>query len=127
SVIAGAAELHHDIDRQFARTFLHLVSRLREITVADGSPLLDRGVACWLNDLSDGPPHGRNDVPWILAGSANGFLRQGQYVVVDDSDPNHQKLLSTIGSAVGLRNGGGYLDDFGDPGLPRGLLDELIA
>ncbi|UJR83328.1 DUF1552 domain-containing protein [Sandaracinus amylolyticus] len=126
-IIAGADALHGDIDRQFARTFLHLVNRLRAITQADGTPLLDRGVACWLNDLSNGPPHGRNNVPWVLAGSANGFLRQGQYVVIDDSDPNHNKLLNTIGSAVGLRNGAGYLDNFGDPALPRGVLDELVA
>ena len=127
SIIAGSDALHHDIDRQFARSFLHLVNRLRAVTMPDGGTLLDRGVACWLNDLSSGPPHGRHNVPWILAGSANGFFRQGQYVVIDDADPNHQKLLNTIGSAVGLRSGGGYLDDFGDPALPGGILDELMA
>ncbi len=126
-VIAGSDVLHHKIDRQFAQTFLHLINRLQAYTMPDGATLLDRGVACWLNDLSSGPPHGRNNVPWILAGSCNGFLRQGQYITIDDADPNHQKLLNTIGSAVGLRNGGEYLNNFGDPELPGGVLSELIA
>jgi hypothetical protein len=31
-------------------------------------------------------------------------------------------------AAVGLRNkSGGYLDEFGDPGLPKGVMTELMA
>jgi len=37
-------------------------------------------------------------------------------------------MLQTLGSAVGLRNAeGDVLDDFGDPGLPGGLLPSIMA
>jgi hypothetical protein len=67
----------------------------------------------------------------VLAGSAGGFLRQGEYVKADggDYDPNNSQLLNTIGTAVGLTNAdGGPLDDFGDLSIvPRGLLDAIQA
>ncbi|MFW5876519.1 MAG: DUF1552 domain-containing protein [Myxococcota bacterium] len=127
-IISGSDVLHHKIDRQFAGMFAHLLDRLSTYTAADGSDLLQHGVAAWYNDNSDGPPHGMQNIPWILAGSANGFLRQGRYVVVDGGGPTHARMLNTIGTAVGLRNeAGDALDDFGDPGLPGGTLSELIA
>ena len=95
-----------------------------------GDRLIDCGVACWYNDNGNGPGHAANNVPWVLAGGAGGFLKQGQYIRVANGDgsPNCSKMLNTIGSAAGLRNAeGGYLDDFGDPSLPGGVFDELLA
>jgi hypothetical protein len=56
-------------------------------------------------------------------------LKQGLYVEIAGSNSaNHNRLLNTLGSAVGLRNaGGGLLDDFGDGSLPKGVLSELLA
>lgn len=127
TVISNADQLHHQVDRAFARTFRHLLDRLSEYAMPSGGTLLDCGLAVWLNDLGNGPGHSRMNVPFVLAGSAGGFLKQGEYVQLSGSGVTHAQLLNTIGTAVGLRNGEGPLDDFGDPSLPGGLLTELMA
>jgi hypothetical protein len=66
----------------------------------------------------------------VIAGSAGGVLRQGEYVrVADDTDePTHGRVLNTIGSAAGLRKSdGGPIDDFGSPDQDRTVLGELLA
>jgi hypothetical protein len=126
-VIFGSDLLHHKVDRQFGQTFAYLLDRLHAYEMPDGDRLLDHGVSVWFNDLANGPNHSPFNCPYILAGSAGGFLRQGQYIQVSDP-PNHNRLLNTIGSAVGLRkDNGDWLDDFGDPTLQSGVLSDLIA
>ncbi|WP_437683594.1 DUF1552 domain-containing protein [Sorangium sp. So ce131] len=120
--IEGAQELHHQIDRIHARMFKHLLDRLSAYELGSGT-LLDQGVAVWLNDLGD-KWHSFRRVPYILAGGAAGYLKTGQFV---DVSAKNNKLLSTIGAAVGCKNtSGGPLDDFGDPSLEGGLLGEII-
>jgi hypothetical protein len=129
-IIDGSDVLHHMVDVQFARTFRHLLERLSAYEVPGGGTLLQTGVAVWHNDSANGPPHGRWNVPHILAGSAGGYFRQGVAVEVESGsrEPNHHKLLNSIGAAVGLTNGAGEpLDDFGDASLPRGRLTEIEA
>jgi hypothetical protein len=129
-VIEGSDLLHHMIDRQFARTFRHLLEKLDAYPMPDGKTLLDHGVAVWYNDNSNGPPHGARNVPYVIAGGANGFLKRGVHLAVEAgrTDPNHNKMLNTIGTAVGVRKSdGSNLDNFGDPMLPRGILSALLA
>lgn len=126
-VIQGSDVLHHQVDRYFAQTFGYLLDRLSERTNADGSSLLDAGVSVWYNDHGDGPAHGTSNCPFVLAGSAGGFFKQGACLRLNSGGANHQRMLNTIGSAVGLRNRAGeHLDDFGDPSLSKGLLPELM-
>jgi len=130
TIIEGSDVLHHYVDIQFARTFRHLVQRLEAYTMPDGKTLLDHGLALWHNDNANGPPHGKWNVPHIIAGSAGGYFKQGVTVEVESGsrEPNLNRLLNTVGAAVGLTNGAGEpLDDFGDPSLPKGHLDELKA
>jgi hypothetical protein len=130
AVIPNSHVLHHYVDRNFARAFKHLVDRLSAYTLPDATRLVDAGVAVWYNDNGDGPPHSPRNTPFILAGSCGGFFRQGEHVELPGGDaPNHNKMLNTIGTAVGLRNaaGDGPLDDFGDPSLPGGIFPELMA
>jgi hypothetical protein len=130
AIIPGSDLLHHYIDRQFAQTFKHMLDRLSAYEMPDGNSLLHHGVAVWYNDNSNGPPHGYRNIPYVLGGSAAGFFRQGQHIEVrpGNREANHHMMLNTIGTAVGVRNAsGGDLDDFGDPSLPRGTLDELRA
>lgn len=129
AVIAGSDVLHHKIDRQFGQTFRYLLDKLSGYMMPDGKTLLEHGVAVWFNDNANGPAHAVANVPWILAGSAGGFLKQGEYVeVAGGNNPNLAQVHNTIGSAVGVKNAsGGLLDDFGDPSFPKGVLPELMA
>ncbi|MDH5675463.1 MAG: DUF1552 domain-containing protein [Myxococcales bacterium] len=129
AVIAGSDVLHHKVDRQFAQTFKYLLDRLDAFPMFDGQSLLQHGLAVWYNDNANGPAHATYNVPWILAGSAGGFMKQGQFIEVSGGrTPNVGKLHNTIASAVGVRKAdGGLLDDFGDPSLSGGVLSELMA
>jgi hypothetical protein len=127
-VIPDSDLLHHYVDRQFAQTFRHLLDRLSAVQMPTGKSLLEHGVSVWYNDNSNGPPHGVQNVPWVLAGSANGYFRQGEMVDLDIDGPNHTRLLNTIGTAVGVRTpGSDELVDFGDRNLPGGVLSALRA
>jgi hypothetical protein len=123
--IPDAQSKHAAVDRIHAQLFGRLIDRLSAYT-NDAGTLLDKGVCAWINDLSNGPPHSINNLPYILAGGADGYLRTGAYV--DAGDVTHNKLLNTLATAVGLRKGnGGPVDDFGHSSLQGGLIDEMIA
>lgn len=129
SVIPGSDILHHKVDIQFAQTFKFLLDRLSEYDMPNGEKLLDCGVAVWYNDNGNGPGHSSRNIPYVLAGSAAGFFKQGQYIQASDGDPsNHAKMLNTIASGVGVRKANGdFLDDFGSSETPNGILSELMA
>jgi hypothetical protein len=122
--IPDAYKLHHEIDRIQMRQFKYLLDKLTAYDTGSGK-LIDAGVTVWLNDLGD-KYHSYNNVPYILAGNCAGYFKTGQFV--DLGKVFNNKLLSTIGAAVGCKNGaGGPLDDFGDPSLEKGLISQIIA
>jgi hypothetical protein len=128
AVIPDADLLHHKVDRQFGQAFKYLLDRLDAYAMPDGQTLLDHGLAVWYNDLGNGPNHSPQSTPFIIAGSASGALKQGQYIQLPSGASNHKRMLNTLGAAVGLKNqNGDPLDDFGDPALQSGRLDELLA
>ncbi len=121
--IPNADILHHKIDMKLMGIFGYLCDKLAEYELPNGT-LLDYGVCCYTSDLSN-KYHGYNNVPYILAGTAGGFLKTGVYVDAGDVDNN--KILNTIGAAVGCKNGAGDpLDDFGDSSLAKGLVDGIV-
>lgn len=129
-VLINNADLqHHYCDRALLSTFNDLVTDLRAFVMPDGNTLLDAGVACWFNDLGNGPGHSYRDLPWLLAGSCNGYFKQGEAVeAVADNSTSLNKLHNTIATAVGARKANGdVIDDFGDPSLEGGLLDTVRA
>ncbi|MEM6996438.1 MAG: DUF1552 domain-containing protein, partial [Myxococcota bacterium] len=75
--IDGSDLLHHFVDRQHAQTFRYLLEQLDAVQLPGGT-LLDAGIAAWYNDLATGPAHSIENVPWVLAGSAGGVLKQGE-------------------------------------------------
>jgi hypothetical protein len=125
AAIPDAVDLHHGIDRIHARFFKHLIERLGEYRTVDGRPLLDDCAAVWMNSLSDGPPHGTTNVPHVIAGGAAGALRRGSHVNVGGIANN--RFLNTMITAAGVRKADGApTDDFGDPDVGKGLLDQLL-
>lgn len=122
--IPDAELLHHKIDKKFAGYFEYLLEKLSSVQTPTGT-LLDDGVSAWFNDLASGPPHGSKPVPWVLAGGAAGKLHTGQYI---SGDFTINKMLNTIGAAVGMTNAeGAPLDDFGDAGYAKGHIDGMLV
>jgi hypothetical protein len=130
TIIPNSDLLHSTIDRHFAKMFKYLLDQLTAYDLPDGKKLLDHGLAVWHNDNGNGPGHSPVATPFIIGGSANGYLKQGISVDVGGAygKPNLNKMLNTIGAAVGVKNAAGApLDDFGDPKYAKGPLTQLLA
>lgn len=123
--IEGAQEMHHEIDKLHARLFRYLLDKLASYSLPTGT-LLDQSVAAWTNDLGHGVSHNYENIPWVIAGSAGGYLKQGQYI--DAGRVTHNRLFNTLLNAVGVRKpDGSLIDDFGDPGLEPGQISGMLA
>jgi hypothetical protein len=124
AVIENAYLLHHEIDKIHLNLMKYMLDKLSQYSIGSGT-LLDSGIVVLTNDLSN-KYHSYNNVPYVIAGSANGALKTGHYI--DAGDVRNNKLFNTIGTAVGCTNAeGGPLDDFGDPELEKGLIDAMLA
>ncbi|MFO0558040.1 MAG: DUF1552 domain-containing protein [Polyangiales bacterium] len=119
TAINDAQQRHAAIDRMHAQLFKYLCDKLAARMTPEGRPLLDTGMAVWVNDLATGPPHGYADVPWIIAGSGNGYLKQGQFIDARASGRTvaHNVLLNTFINAMGVTSA-----RFGHESLPAGEL-----
>jgi len=139
--VANSIPFHNYIDRMMLNYYKYLLDTLSTYTTPTG-PLLDQGVAIWCNQCATGA-HSFSNIPWIQAGTANGYFKKGQYVVVgsgqqpggsqdgkggDPSVAGVNKMLNTLLTAAGVtKTGGGPKDDFGDASLPKGIFTELVA
>ncbi len=131
--VAGYLELLTQIDRWYAEQYRYLLDKLAAYTEGD-STVLDNSAVVWCNELADGKGHTFFDLPWVIAGSAAGYLRQGEYVKMWESDPNdfntspHNRLLITLLNAVGVTaDGGGPVTEFGHAQLAKGEFMQLRA
>jgi hypothetical protein len=139
--VANGVELCHAVDRLMMNSYKYLLDTLSSYSTPT-SPLLDQGVAIWTNQCATGA-HSFSNVPWILAGTANGFFKKGQFITVgtgkmpggkqdgvagDPSISGVNKMLNTLLTAAGVtKTGGTPMDSFGDASLPKGLFTELLA
>lgn len=139
--ISNAVDFHHYLDRMMLGYHKYLLDTLSGYETPTG-PLLDQGVTIWTNQCATGA-HSFSNIPWIQAGTANGFFKQGQYVVVgtgdqpggsqdgkggDASVSGINKMLNTLLTAAGVtKDGGAPTDDFGEPSLPKGIFSDLLA
>jgi hypothetical protein len=135
SNVAGFEDMLFEIDRWHQSKYSRLLSKLDSIEEADGRSVLDNSVIMYTNELSSGKGHSFMDLPYILAGSAGGFFKQGEYVRLgradnpggDDQVAPHNKLLNTLVNAMGIPS-----DWFGAPEgsgdtMQGGVYDALRA
>lgn len=116
--IPNADMLHHKIDREFAKMFRYFLDRLSMYAGPSGGSLLDDSIAMWFSSLADGA-HDRYYLPYVIAGSGGGFLKQGVALEADEVRVN--KLYNTVLRAHGVN------EDFGDPSLEGGMISSLLA
>jgi hypothetical protein len=79
---------------------------------------LDNSVVMTATDMNDGADHYVGKIPFLLIGSCGGYFKTGKVVQYPDGTP-HNKLLATIGNAMGVP-----MTSFGAPGY-EGTLPEL--
>jgi hypothetical protein len=94
-------------ERWYAEQFAYLLDQLlaAEDPVTGGS-MLDSTLVLWAKELGDGRAHTCVDVPWVMAGSADGFFSTGRYV--DLAGATQDGVLTSIANAFGLE-----LESFG--------------
>src|SRR6185369_17908956 len=78
--VANSVDFHQYIDRMMLNYYKYLLDTVSAYTTPTGS-LLDQGVTIYCNQCATGA-HSFSNVPWILAGTANGYLKKGQHIVV---------------------------------------------
>lgn len=125
--VEGYEGMLSSIDDWHAQNLAYLLGRLDSYSEGDGT-VLDNSIVMWANELSNGKAHDFRDLPFVLAGSAGGYFKQGQYINVstggtkrpngpDDRNTGsaHNKLLTTMLNAVGVRQASGDpIENFGD-------------
>jgi hypothetical protein len=99
AAIPQAVEWHTAIDRIRMNTFKHLLDKWSQYQTPHGN-LLDNAFALWTSHVAVGPSHSFNNLPYIIAGSAGGYLKQGQYI--DAGGASNGKLLNTLLAACGV-------------------------
>jgi hypothetical protein len=119
--IPNAMELHAKIDRIRMETFKYMLDRWKTYATPNG-PLLDNAFAMWTCHVAAGPSHSFRNLPIIIAGSAGGYLKQGQFI--DGVASNNGKLLTTLITAAGGRSNGGAYTSFANAG---GVLSQIVA
>jgi len=134
--VSGYEDMLFNIDQWHMTKFAHLLTRLDSYKEAGGRSVLDNSVIMYTNELSDGRAHSFMDLPYILAGSAGGYFKQGQYVLLgaagntksDDKVAPHNKLLNTIVNAMGIPSDWfGVAEGGGGTTMKGGVYDALLA
>ena len=113
--LPNSYQLCQQIDRIQLTHFQYLLDQLSAISTPTG-PLLDQGVAVNTNQLSTGPDHGFRPLPFLMVGTAGGFLKKGQYI--DAGAASTAQMLNTLAKAVGVTTSmGGQV----------GLISQMLA
>jgi len=119
--IPNAVDLHAKIDQIRMGTFKYMLDRWKTYSTPNG-PLLDNAFAMWTCHVAAGPSHSFRNLPIIIAGSAGGYLKQGQYV--DAGGATNGKLLTTLVTAAGGRTSGAPYTSFANAGS---VLTQIVA
>jgi hypothetical protein len=114
--ILNKAPLMTKVNTWYAQQFAYLLGELKKIPEGNGT-LLDNMLLFWPNELSQAEVHDRRNLPYVLAGKAQGKVPTGRYLKYN-GDP-HNKLLATFMNIFGVNVTG-----FGEamyPGVLAGI------
>ena len=136
--VTGVIDMINQIDNWYATKYAKLVGLIDSIKEGDKT-MLDNSAVMWLPELADGNAHNNNNLPIVIAGSAGGYLKQGQSINLDtktlgmgnseaacgtsttigfNSGSNTgnvplNKLYVTLMNAIGCTNAGQPITSFG--------------
>jgi hypothetical protein len=106
------------INRWYCEQMRYLIEKMKAVPEG-ASTLFDNSVIVWVNELGKGNSHTRDNVPYVLAGSAGGYFQTGRYLRYPGT--SHTDLLLTLAHAVGHTE----LRAFGDARFGTGPLANL--
>ncbi len=89
------------IDIFHLQQYAYLLKRMKQIKEPDGSCLLDNSLVAYGAGLGDGATHQYYDLPFILAGKAQGQIKQGRFIKCKSGTLNSNMWLS-LAQLMGL-------------------------
>jgi hypothetical protein len=104
----------------FSQQFLYLMNKLESYNEGERS-LLDNSVVFWGSEIGESTSHDLTLMPYVLAGSAGGRLRNG---IVDygDAKKDNNQLLVSLAQLMGATE----VTSFGDPSGASGDLPDIL-
>jgi hypothetical protein len=88
------------VNRWYAEQVGTLLEKMDSVQEGNGKTMLDNSFVIWTDGLGKGNNHTRKNIPWVLAGSAGGYMPTGRYMDMGNQPHNH--LLVDILHAMGL-------------------------
>jgi hypothetical protein len=116
--VPAAQDLMKKLDAAQAQMFAQLLGYLKAVPRGDGGTLLDSTVVVYCGQIANGY-HDTDDLPWMLAGSANGYFRTGRFLQYPKGTA-HNDLFTSIANAMGVP-----VATFGNPAVCKGPLANL--
>lgn len=110
------------INTWYAQQLAYFAKKLHDTPDADGKTVLDNTTIVWVSEISEGPNHSFNNMPYVLMGGLGGALKTGEFFDFKNQRA-HNDLFITLGQAMGIPN----YTTFGDPAFVKGPLDTLLA
>lgn len=84
-----------EIDRYYVEQFAWFLEKMKSIPEGDGT-LLDHSMIVYGGGIADGNRHNHDDLPVLLAGHANGTLKQGRVIEAPKGTPMTNLYLSML-------------------------------
>jgi Protein of unknown function (DUF1552) len=89
------------IDIFHMQQYAYLLRRMKELKESDGSTMLDNTLISYGAGLGDGATHQYYDLPMIIAGKAQGQIKQGRHIKLPSGTLN-SNLWLTVAQLMGL-------------------------
>lgn len=89
------------IDVFHMQQYAYLIQRMKEIKETDGSSMLDNSLVAFGAGLGDGATHQYYDLPMMVAGKAQGQIKQGRFIKLPSGTLN-SNLWLTFAQLMGL-------------------------
>jgi Protein of unknown function (DUF1552) len=105
------------IQTWYASQFAYFLDKLIELQ-ENGRPLLDSTLVFWCTEIQKPDTHAQDNMPFMLAGGANGGVRPGRWV--QSSGRSHNDLLVAIQNVFGIES-----NTFGRAEFCKGALPGL--
>ena len=106
------------IDIFHMQQYAYVIQRMKEIKESDGSSMLDNSLISYGAALGDGATHQFYDLPMVVAGGAQGQIKQGRFIKMKSGTLN-SNLWLTMANLMGVE-----LESYADS---HGVISELWA
>jgi len=113
-------DAYNTIQTWYQKQFAYLLGKMDAIKEGSGT-MLDHSIVLWATEIGESTQHDLLQMPYVLAGSANGKIRPGRLLDFTSNKRDNSQMLVSIGQAMGAAD----LTSFGDASGATGPLPGL--